>query len=345
MENKDSQYKEVVKKLINLVVLLLVIIVILGILLIRSYRSGNAVSTIPSQIKEIQIKSDSILSWWIAPDTSEIKNEANASQIRYGRELIQHTALYFGPSGKIKPLSNGMNCQNCHLDAGTKPFGNNYGGVASTYPKFKARSGSIETVFKRIGDCFERSLNGSAPDSHSVEMKAMKSYILWLGKKVEKGEKPTGSGLSDLPYLNRAADTLNGKSLYALKCSSCHTKSGEGKFLANAPAEYQYPPLWGPHSYNIGAGLHRLSRLATYIKYNMPLGATHNNPQLSDEEAWDIAAFVNSQPRPKKDLSKDWPNPETKPADHPFGPYTDTFSETQHKYGPFEPIVAAHKKK
>ena len=65
----------------------------------------------------------------------------------------------------------------------------------------------------------------------------------------------------------------------------------------------------------------------------MPLGATHNNPQLSEEEAWDLAAFINSQPRPKKDLRKDWPNLAGKPIDHPFGPYSDGFSEEQHKYG------------
>jgi hypothetical protein len=47
------------------------------------------------------------------------------------------------------------------------------------------------------------------------------------------------------------------------------------------------------------------------------------------------------EPRPAKDLSKDWPKLSGKPADHPFGPYTDTFSEAQHKYGPWGPIAAA----
>jgi thiosulfate dehydrogenase len=71
----------------------------------------------------------------------------------------------------------------------------------------------------------------------------------------------------------------------------------------------------------------------------MPLGASHSNTILSDEEAWDVAAFVNSMPRPHKDLSKDWPDISGKPVDHPFGPYHDGFSEEQHKYGPFEPII------
>jgi thiosulfate dehydrogenase len=53
---------------------------------------------------------------------------------------------------------------------------------------------------------------------------------------------------------------------------------------------------------------------------------------------------VNSKPRPSKDLSKDWPNISKKPIDHPFGPYADGFTEVQHKYGPFKPIIEARKK-
>jgi thiosulfate dehydrogenase len=99
------------------------------------------------------------------------------------------------------------------------------------------------------------------------------------------------------------------------------------------------------HSYNVGAGLFRLSRFAGYVKSNMPHGTTYDKPVLSDEEAWDVAAYVNSLPRPEKDLSHDWPDIASKPFDHPFGPYADTFSETQHKYGPFEAIVSSRKSK
>ena len=72
----------------------------------------------------------------------------------------------------------------------------------------------------------------------------------------------------------------------------------------------------------------------------MPFGATAENPQLTDEEAWDLAAFVNTQPRPKhKFLKIDWPVISKKPYDHPFGPFADTFPELQHKYGPYQPIL------
>jgi len=113
----------------------------------------------------------------------------------YGYNLISNTAYYLGPQGTVAQISNGMNCQNCHLDGGRKAWGNNYGAVSSTYPKFRERSGTYESIYKRVGDCFERSLNGTAPDSSSREFLAIQAYIQWLGKDVAKGEKPAGSGI------------------------------------------------------------------------------------------------------------------------------------------------------
>src|SRR4029453_18541907 len=101
--------------------------------------------------------------------------------IRYGRSLVASTATYFGPQGKINKNANGMNCQNCHLDAGTKLYANSFNAVYSIYPKFRARSGTVEHLEKRINDCFERSMNGNKLDSLSKEMRAMVAYINWVG--------------------------------------------------------------------------------------------------------------------------------------------------------------------
>jgi thiosulfate dehydrogenase len=243
----------------------------------------------------------------------------------------------------VAKISNGLNCQNCHLDAGTKVFGNNYGSVASMYPKFRARSGSIENIYKRVNDCFERSLNGKALDTLGKEMQAIKSYIEYIGSNVEKGKKAEGSGLKDFAYLDRASDPAKGKEVYIAKCQSCHQANGEGVMNADGN-EYTFPPLWGKNSYNDGAGLYRITNFAKYVKFNMPLGASHGSPTLTDEEAWDVAAFVNSQPRPQINVPKDWPDISKKPIDHPFGPYADKFPEKQHKYGPYKPIEEARKK-
>ncbi len=280
---------------------------------------------------------------WTGAGPNQIPVDANGAMIRYGRDLIANTSFYLGPKGTVMHISNGMNCQNCHLEAGTKPWGNNYGAVASTYPKFRERSGRKESIEKRVNDCIERSLNGRAIDSSSKEMRAIAAYIKWLGKEVPMGSKPKGSGIMELTYLSRAADPANGKTVYVAYCERCHGKNGEGQINIDN-AGYAYPPLWGNNSYNSGAGLFRLSRLAGYVKNNMPNPLNYHNPELTDEESWDVAAYINSQPRPTHDLSKDWPRIAGKPFDHPFGPYADTFSEMQHKYGPFAEIVKAGKK-
>ena len=280
-----------------------------------------------------------------APDPLSIKAENDAQLIQYGRDLIAHTSDYLGPNGLVKPISNGMNCQNCHIEAGSKPFGNNYTAVAATYPKFRARSGTAETIYKRVNDCFQRSLNGQALDSTSHEMLAIEAYIKWLGQAVPKGKTPKGVGLMKLKYLNRAANPDSGRVVFTLKCQSCHGENGQGLPMPEGNGR-MYPPLWGDKSYNEAAGLYRISNFAGYIKANMPFGASYDNPQLTDTEAWDLAAFINAQPRPKHPfLATDWPKIEGKPFDHPFGPFADTFPEVQHKFGPFQPIVDFQNKK
>lgn len=277
---------------------------------------------------------------WQAPDSTQIPGSAEGDLIRYGRELISHTSVYLGPKGTVAPVSNGMNCQNCHLKAGTVPFGNNYGAVASSYPKYRSRSGMVEDFAKRVNDCIERSLNGRPLDPDSRELQAMVAYIRWVGKDVKKGEKPLGFGLPELPLLDRPADPGNGKLVYVRRCRSCHGMDGEGQLAENG-LEYRYPPLYGENSYNQGAGLYRISKFAAFVYANMPYGVSYDAPLLSPEEAWDVAAYINSMPRPFKDLSADWPDISKKPMDHPFGPYADNFSEDQHKYGPFQMILEA----
>ncbi|MFN3802158.1 c-type cytochrome [Belliella pelovolcani] len=277
---------------------------------------------------------------WIAPEWSSVEQEANADMIKYGRELIANTSEYLGPNGKVMKISNGMNCQNCHLNAGTAPLGNNYAAVSTTYPKVRARSGQSEDIPKRINDCFERSLNGEGLPIESKEMQAMVAYMEWLGKDVPKGETPKGAGIYAVAFLERPANPVAGKRVYDNQCASCHMEDGQGVLRFDGLG-YTYPPLWGDHSYNDGAGLYRMSRFAGYVKANMPLGATYERPMLTDEQAWDVAAYVNSMARPAKDISNDWPDISKKPVDHPFGPFTDQFTEEQHKFGPFKPILEA----
>ncbi|MBO9592973.1 MAG: c-type cytochrome [Niabella sp.] len=261
-------------------------------------------------------------------------------EVRYGYELIANTAYYLGPKGTVAALTNGMNCQNCHLRGGTVPFGNNFGKVFATYPLYRARNNGIQDIYERVNDCFQRSLNGKKLDTASREMQAIYAYIKWVGDGVPKGKVFAGTSIMKLPFMNRAADPRRGQSVYQAKCVSCHGADGGGTPNSEGTG-YLYPPLWGNYSFNDGAGLFRLGNMAGFIKNNMPLGTTYRDPQLTDEEAWDIAAYINSHERPRFDQHEDWKILSKKPLDAPYGPYIDSFSQEQHKYGPYGPIAIA----
>ncbi|WP_026954869.1 c-type cytochrome [Algoriphagus vanfongensis] len=348
MSEFRKPFLQLISLLIGLLSLVVGLLVGLGVLIVWPYMSSHlpTLSTLNTlqETSDLAYQSKNALldpeSVWQAPDWSLVDQEPNADAIRYGKDLIANTALYLGPNGKVKQISNGLNCQNCHLQAGTLPLGNNYSAVASTYPKIRGRSGTSEDVVMRINGCFERSLNGTALDPESKEMKAMVAYMTWLGKEVPTGIKPLGAGLHEVPFLDRAADPIHGKTVYEQFCQSCHRADGQG-IAKQDGSGYLYPPLWGEHSYNQRAGLYRMSRFAGYVKANMPFGTTFENPVLSDEEAWDVAAYVNSLPRPDRDFPNDWPDISKKPLDHPFGPYSDDFSENQHKFGPYQAIQKA----
>lgn len=182
---------------------------------------------------------------WRSPDINSIAQTSDGELIKYGRELIMRTSYYIGPQGVKGNFSNGMNCGNCHLEGGSKRFGNNYATVAATYPKFRSRSGTIETVSKRINDCLQRSLNGKPLDESSPEMMAMVRYILWVGKDVSRGELVNGAGLKELSLLTTEADSANGLNIYVAYCKQCHGANGEGIRDTTGRNYWQYPPLWG----------------------------------------------------------------------------------------------------
>ncbi len=280
---------------------------------------------------------------WQGPDSAAIPLITNGPLIAYGRQLIIHTASYLGPNGIVAHVSNGIDCQSCHTQAGEELYGNSFAVATINYPQFSPRTGRVENLADRINSCMQRSLNGVALDSTSKEVKAMIAYIKWVGADVNKASAPKGAGTEKLAYLNRAANPAKGAVIFNTKCTACHGKNGMGQLAADGKT-YIYPPLWGPHSYNVSAGMYRLGKLAGFIKNNMPYGTTYKSPQLSNEEAWDVAAYIEMQPRPHKLFPGDWPDIKKKPVDYPFGPYADNFTERQHQLGPFAEIAALTKK-
>ena len=229
--------------------------------------------------------------------------------IRYGELLVTQTQDYAKPY-----VGNGLRCTNCHLDRGQMPYAAPFTGLWGVFPEYSARDAAVVTLQTRLNDCFLRSMNGRALPADSKEMVGLLAYVWWLSQGVPTGVDAAGRGFRDIRLPPGAKpDAVAGKALYAQKCAACH--GGDGQGLANAGGQYTFPPLWGPQSFNIGAGMARTGTAAAFIQTKMPLG---QGGTLTDKEAFDIAAYITRQPRldfPPK--SADWPKG-GKPADAPY---------------------------
>jgi thiosulfate dehydrogenase len=324
----------------------------MGSLVCRNCRAGLllaavAMLTLPSLHGHTQTAVPSSDAIWTVPEVGALPDDDHGRLVRHGRDLVTATYAHIGPevSDPSKRFAgNNLACGDCHLDAGTKKFGLPIFGIYNEFPKYSARLGAEITIEQRVNACMTRSMNGRAMPSDAPAMQALVAYIKFLSSGVPPDQRLSGLGAGKIPELDRAADPTRGRTIYVAKCEGCHNTDGSGirRSLPMTDLGYIEPPLWGPDSFNDGAGMDRLISAANFVHSNMPQGADYSNPVLATADAWDVAAFVVSQPRPhKQGLEKDFPNVAQKPIDAPYGPYLDGFSAEQHKYGPFAPIRAA----
>lgn len=284
------------------------------------------------------------LTKWTPPDIATVKDDALGKLIKYGHELTTETYKRIGPEvadPAMRYAGNNLSCQSCHLNGATQPYSMPWTGVYAVFPTYRAREDAVSTLEDRVNGCMERSMNGKALPLDSTEMKAFVAYMKWLSTGIPIGAKLEGAGTLSIKEPARAADPEHGRQVYAEVCAACHGEDGLGVRNGQVgDAEgYQFPPLWGPDSYNDGAGMYRQLTATAFVHNNMPLGATFEAPAISDDDAYDVIAFVNTQPRPHKaNLDKDFPNRLRKPADMPFPPFADGLPVEQHKYGPYDPI-------
>lgn len=225
--------------------------------------------------------------------------------VRVGLSIVNAT-----PQNARSYVGNALNCASCHLNGGTVAGAAPFVGLTGVFPEYVARSGKVETLADRINDCFMRSMNGKPLPQDGAEMTALLAYIAWLSQGVPTGASVQGRGFVDLPPTVRAPDPARGKSLYAAQCAACHGPEGAG--LVGAGGAYAMPPLWGPKSFNDGAGMARIGIAAAFVKAKMPLGRPGT---LADVDAYDLAAFFTREPRPDfAGKAKDWPKGD-KPVD------------------------------
>jgi thiosulfate dehydrogenase len=301
--------------------------------------AGPAFTGAANAAEQVQVN----LTDWTPPSISTVGDDPLGKLIKYGHALMVDTANHIGPAAgdPAKRFSgNNLTCQNCHLKAGTQAYSMPLVGVWGQFPQYRGREGEIGTLEERINGCMDRSMNGRALPLDGPEMKAYLAYMKWLSTGIPDGAKLIGAGSMNVKDPDRAVDLGHGEQVYTQICAACHGKDGLGQRAA-AGNGYQFPPLWGPDSYNNGAGMTRVLNAAAFVKHNMPFGTTFDAPVLTDADAYDVAGYINSKERPAKaNLDKDFPRLLQKPVDTPYGPYADGIDPKQHKFGPFGPIRA-----
>lgn len=225
---------------------------------------------------------------FVAPQFAEIPDNEFGESVRLGRDIFtntqEHASEYVG---------NGLNCSNCHLDAGRLADSAPLWGAVGRYPAFRKKNQMVNSYADRLQGCFMFSMDGTAPAADSDVIKALTAYSFWMAKGVPIGVTMPGAGFRKDFEAPQPPDYARGEKVFQDNCTICHGADGQGQMVAGS---YAFPPLWGPDSFNWGAGMHNVNTAAAFIKYNMPLG---RGESLSDQEAWDVAQFMNSHERPQ----------------------------------------------
>lgn len=196
-------------------------------------------------------------------------------------------------------VGGGLRCVSCHLDEGRRAQGS-WVGVYGRYPQYRARSGTVETIEYRVNDCFRRSLNGAALPVDGPDLRDIVAYLAFLSRGTAIGAP---AAPADSRWAGLTPDPAAGGRFFASTCTRCHGVNGEGSDKA--------PPLWGPRSFNIGAGMTRLRTAAGFIRANMPFDRA---VILTDQQAIDVAAYINARPRPDfPGKERDWPHADAPP--------------------------------
>ncbi|MCA0305376.1 MAG: c-type cytochrome [Proteobacteria bacterium] len=217
--------------------------------------------------------------------------------IAYGYDLLTRTYAIVGPevaAPAMRFAGNNLSCQNCHLDGGTNRFAFPLVGVFGAFPRSLPGGGEM-TLVDRLNRCMTHSMNGRPLPTDSREMQAMVAFLKYLGDVPPAPPQPP----TPQPPLSPSAE--RGAVVFDKVCAACHQPNGLGKRLgaSSQPEGYEFPPLWGPDTFNDAAGLDMAPRMTAFVLHNMPRGTDPLHPVLSLQQAWDVATYVLAQPRPR----------------------------------------------
>jgi thiosulfate dehydrogenase len=222
------------------------------------------------------------------PPDAAIPGDDFGKQVELGRKIFlepdKYAAAYVG---------NHLSCENCHLDAGRLADSAPLWGAWPMYPAYRSKNRHVNTFAERLQGCFRFSMNGKAPPAGDPVLVALESYAYWMSQGAPVGKALPGRGYPKLPKPARAPDYARGATVFGRDCALCHGADGQGQRVAGRTV---FPALWGPDSFNWGAGMHQVNNAAAFIKANMPLG---RGGTLSDQDAWDVAWFMDAHERPQ----------------------------------------------
>jgi thiosulfate dehydrogenase len=221
---------------------------------------------------------------WLA----DLPADGFGESVRFGEEVFTDTRQY-----ARQYVGNHLSCSNCHLDAGRKAGAAPMWAAFGLYPAYRQKNGHVNTFAERLQGCFQFSMNGKAPPAGDPVLVGLEAYAFWLAKGAPIGERLPGQGFPRLAQPALPPDFERGAQVYTERCAGCHGGNGAGRI---AGGKAVFPALWGADSFNWGAGMTRVHTAAGFIKANMPLG---QGGSLSDQQAWDVALFVDSHERPQ----------------------------------------------
>jgi thiosulfate dehydrogenase len=225
---------------------------------------------------------------FMPPPESAIPQGPYGDMVRLGRSIFTQTPKYAAAY-----VGNGLACSNCHLDAGRLPRSAPLWGAYGMYPQYRKKNGHVNSYGERLQGCFMYSMNGKAPPLDDQVIVALETYSYWMAQGAPLGVKLAGAGYPGVPKPAKAPDYARGQAVFGRDCALCHGADGQGQKVAGS---YVFPPLWGADSFNWGAGMHELDKASAFIKANMPLGRAG---MLSDQDAWDVAMFMDAHERPQ----------------------------------------------
>lgn len=254
----------------------------------RIFRLG--LPAVISLILSVSVSAQSASSTVALHGIDELPQDKYGELVRYGYRIFTNTSEY-----ARRYTGNALACSSCHLDAGRRAYASPMWAAWGMYPAYLKKNDRVNTFEERLQQCFRFSLNGIPPPIDSPEIRALVAYAQWLAGGKPAGVELPGRGFPTIVRTGSDPNPMRGKAVYASRCAACHGDNGEGQKISGG--KYMNPPLWGMHSYNKGAGFHQVELLAGFVKANMPLGKA----DLSDQEALDVAAWV--------DLQERWPDP------------------------------------